>query len=182
MRVLGALGLGIIALCILVSCRSDEQRVRAWYEEHYAAVKDQLPPAEECDRHLGKFTVLEDTIDYHGDQLSHYIDALISQRRAGSINDAQMDSGIKMYTDRYADWASSLHDGFWSSIGMDGVRREYCVGRLLALYNHEDRYEWCRPLVGIVDLGEAYAGPAQIGRRRILPRVFARILRRRLTP
>ena len=151
-----------VAVAVLVSCQSDEQRVRVWYEDRYAEVKDLLPPAQECDGHFDDFTTLEKIIEIESDRFREHLDAAVAMKQAGYTNEAQMDREIKMYTDHYSAYVKATYDQFWSSRGLYGVQRGYCLGRLLARYHHERGDGSCRRFVSMAS-DHALAYPSDIG-------------------
>ena len=162
MRVLATVGLVVIAAVALLSCRSDEQTVRAWYEDRYAAVEDLLPPAEECDQHFADFNTLEKIMENESDRFQEHLDAVVAMKQAGYMNEAQMDREIQIYTDQYSVLVETMYDQFWSSRRLDGVQRDYCVGRLLARYHHDRGHESCRRFA-VMARNEELAYPSDLG-------------------
>ena len=162
MRVLATVGLVVITAVGVMSCRSDEQLVRAWYEERHAAVEDLLPLVEECDRYFVEFAVMQDALGRDLDRHDVEIEAIAAHRRAGYLTAEQMIRLIQDQTDELVAGVKSSEDKFWSSRGLHGVQRGYCSGRLWSRYIHESDSVNCRVFVNMA-LNEMVASPYDLG-------------------
>ena len=122
-----------MVLLAVISCKSDEEKLRNWYEKEYATIEHLLPTAEECDRHVQAWSNInhEWELIYRPIELRlNESDALIRQ---GRISQQQRDRDLDIYSrdvNRSVDWIEFKREALWKSTGFTYAGNSYCAGRL----------------------------------------------------
>lgn len=119
-----------IALATLVACKTDEERVMAWYEKTHAALAPELPHPLSCHYHAPAVTRYHYELNASSDTMTRRVQNAALLMQQGSIADGMRQWMQKQATDHHLALVDARTEKLKGETGWTNTEFWYCTARV----------------------------------------------------
>lgn len=138
---------------VLISCKSEEQKLLDWYHENYDDMKSGLPSKEVCDHWLPAYSSMERDAEIATDHFQSEIDHVHRLMRQGYMTTDQGAQIRKSIFTEQSAYLKNRNDAFWKETRIQGpAARTYCYERFLHAHTPNSCADTARRIIQHSDL------------------------------